>query len=71
MGDQPGSTGRSDTDFTERWTTRTYDLSTLQGVDLFMSCWSGPTIAHVIVSFGFVMEADCDLQDAADAEPSR
>lgn len=44
---------RSDTDFTERWTTRTYDLSALQGVDLFMSYWSGPTIAHSIVSFGF------------------
>jgi hypothetical protein len=44
---------RSDTDFTERWTTRTYDLSALQGVDLFMSYWSGPKIAHVILSFGF------------------
>lgn len=44
---------RSDTDFTERWTTRTYDLSTLQSVDFFMSYWSGPAIAHVIVSFGF------------------
>ncbi|MEI8702039.1 MULTISPECIES: DUF4105 domain-containing protein [unclassified Mesorhizobium] len=44
---------RSDTDFTERWTTRTYDLSNIQTVDLFMSYWSGTKIAHVIISFGF------------------
>ncbi|TGP91363.1 MULTISPECIES: DUF4105 domain-containing protein [unclassified Mesorhizobium] len=44
---------RSDTDFTERWTTRTYDLSSIQTVDLFMSYWSGTKIAHVIMSFGF------------------
>jgi hypothetical protein len=44
---------RSDTDFTERWTKRTYDLSNLQTVDLFMSYWSGTKIAHVIMSFGF------------------
>ena len=44
---------RSDTDFTEHWTTRTYDLSALQTTDLFMSYWSGNKIAHVIVSFGF------------------
>ena len=44
---------RSDTDFTERWETRTYDLSKLQSLDMFMSYWSGVRIAHVIVSFGF------------------
>jgi len=44
---------RSNTDFTERWTTRSYDLDKLQGVDLFMSYWSGTSIAHVILSFGF------------------
>lgn len=43
----------SDTDFTERWTTRTYDLSTVQTADLFMSYWAGPKMAHVIMSFGF------------------
>lgn len=37
----------------ERWTTRTYDLSKLRTLDLFMSYWSGPSIAHVILSFGF------------------
>ncbi|MGR9257827.1 Lnb N-terminal periplasmic domain-containing protein [Rhizobium leguminosarum] len=44
---------RSATDFTERWTTRSYDLNKLKSVDMFMSYWSGPTIAHVIMSFGF------------------
>ena len=44
---------RSDTDFTERWETRTYDLSKLRTLDLFMSYWAGPQMAHVILSFGF------------------
>jgi hypothetical protein len=45
---------RSDTDFTERWTTKTYDLAKVQGIDLFMSYWAGPQMAHMILSFGFV-----------------
>jgi hypothetical protein len=44
---------RSNTDFTQRWTTRTYDLAKLRTADLFMSYWAGPKIAHVILSFGF------------------
>jgi len=44
---------RSDTDFTERWTTRSYDLSKLRTLDLFLSYWAGPEMAHVITSFGF------------------
>ena len=44
---------RSNTDFTERWTTRTYDLTKLKTIDLFMTYWSGPKIAHPILSFGF------------------
>ncbi|MGO4563819.1 DUF4105 domain-containing protein [Rhizobium sp. 2YAF20] len=44
---------RSNTDFTEQWTTRTYDLTKLRTVDVFMSYWSGPQIAHMILSFGF------------------
>ena len=44
---------RSETDFTERWQTRSYDLDTVRTVDLFMSYWAGPKIAHVIFSFGF------------------
>lgn len=41
----------------ERWTTRTYDLSALRGVDLFFSYWTGPDIAHLVVSFDFTGEA--------------
>jgi hypothetical protein len=44
---------RSETDFTERWEKRTYDLSRLKTLDLFLSYWSGPYIAHLIMSFGF------------------
>ena len=44
---------RSDTDYTQRWETRDYDLDKLQSVDLITSYWSGPAIAHVLVSFGF------------------
>ncbi|WP_369410531.1 Lnb N-terminal periplasmic domain-containing protein [Parasedimentitalea denitrificans] len=45
------------TEATERWETRSYDLADLQGVDLFMSYWAGPQMAHMIVSFDF---ADAD-----------
>jgi hypothetical protein len=44
---------RSETDFTERWETRTYDLSRLDRMDLFMSYWGSPKIAHTIVSWAF------------------
>lgn len=44
---------RSEQDFTERWITRTYDLSQLETVDLFMSYWAGPAMAHLMLSFGF------------------
>lgn len=44
---------RSETDFTERWSVASYDLSKLRSLDLFMSYWAGPSIAHVILSFGF------------------
>ena len=44
---------RSETDWAERWETRPYDLSKLQGVDLFVSHW-GPTLyAHTILSWDF------------------
>lgn len=39
--------------FTPTWTTREYDLKTLQSVDMYLSYWSGPEIAHFILSFGF------------------
>jgi hypothetical protein len=44
---------RSDTDYTARWEARTYDLNRLETVDMIMSYWRGPAIAHMLVSFGF------------------
>jgi len=38
---------------TERWDTRSYDLNGLRSLDLFLSYWAGPEMAHVILSFGF------------------
>lgn len=35
------------------WTTRTYDLTQLKSVDMFLSYWAGPEMAHLILSFGF------------------
>jgi hypothetical protein len=43
----------TETEFTPRWETRSYDLSKVETVDLFLSYWSGPAIAHTLVSFGF------------------
>jgi hypothetical protein len=42
---------RSEADFTERWEDRTYDLAKLTGVDLFLSYWGSPDIAHTIMSW--------------------
>ena len=44
---------RTDDDFTPNWTTRTYDLDQLKTVDLFLSYWAGPQMAHFVLSFGF------------------
>ena len=44
---------RSETDFTPRWETRSYDLNQLDSVDVALSYWMGPAIAHTLVSFGF------------------
>jgi hypothetical protein len=44
---------RSNSDYTQRWETRHYDLDKLRSVDMIMSYWSGPAIAHMLVSFGF------------------
>jgi uncharacterized protein DUF4105 len=44
---------RSESDFDERWRERSYDLSKLKTVDLFLSYWGGPQMAHLIMSFGF------------------
>ena len=44
---------RSETDFSERWETRTYDLAKLDRLDFFMSYWGSPSIAHTIMSWAF------------------
>ena len=44
---------RSRTDYDERWETRSYDLTRLDSVDLALSYWGRPAIAHALVSFGF------------------
>ncbi|QNK66988.1 DUF4105 domain-containing protein [Variovorax sp. PAMC26660] len=44
---------RSDTDYTQRWETRRYDLDRIRSVDVALSYWTGPAIAHTLVSFGF------------------
>jgi len=44
---------RTKTDYTQRWDTRTYDLRRLDSLDMILSYWSMPAIAHVLISFGF------------------
>ena len=44
---------RTDNDFTQTWSKRSYDLSKLKTLDLFLAYWAGPEMAHVIMSFGF------------------
>ncbi len=36
-----------------RYEERTYDLAKLSSIDYFLSHWSGPMMAHTLVSFGF------------------
>lgn len=44
---------RSNTDYTQRWETRSYELDRLSSVDMIMSYWTVPAIAHMLISFGF------------------
>lgn len=44
---------RTESKATERWETRTVDMSKLSGVDVTNSYWMGPLIAHTLVSFRF------------------
>jgi uncharacterized protein DUF4105 len=44
---------RTESDYTPRWETRTVDLSLISGVDLFLTHWGSPWIAHPIISFQF------------------
>jgi Domain of unknown function (DUF4105) len=44
---------RTRTQYIQRWETRRYDLDQLRSVDMIMSHWTGPAIAHMLISFGF------------------
>lgn len=44
---------KGESDFTPAYYDRTFDLQKLDAVDLVVSYWMGPTIAHVFLSFGF------------------
>jgi len=39
--------------FSPHYETRTYDLNNLSSLDLILSYWTSPLIAHVFLSFGF------------------
>lgn len=40
--------------FVPRWKSETYRLSELDSVDVVLSYWTHPAIAHTLISFGFV-----------------
>lgn len=44
---------RTEFDYTPHWETRSYDLAQLKGIDLFVTFWGSPWIAHPIVTFRF------------------
>jgi hypothetical protein len=44
---------RSETDYTVRHYDKTFDLSKLKSVDLYVVHWGSPAIAHTMLSFGF------------------
>lgn len=44
---------RSETDYDIRYEKKRYNLRKLNHIDLFMSYWGSPAIAHPILSFGF------------------
>lgn len=44
---------RAETDLTPRWESRTYDLTKIQGLDLFLSYWGPRAIAHTVLSWQF------------------
>jgi hypothetical protein len=44
---------RTETDYTVNWDTRTVDLSSIHGADVFITYWGSPWIAHPIISFHY------------------
>jgi Domain of unknown function (DUF4105) len=65
---------RTETDYTERWEQREYELSQLRSLDLFLVYWMGPSIAHAIMSFGFEdgrhLDFSIELRRAKDGQYS-
>jgi Domain of unknown function (DUF4105) len=44
---------RSRRDFTARWEDRKFDVRDLEAIDLFVSTWADPRMAHIMLSFEF------------------
>jgi hypothetical protein len=44
---------RSERDFDERWEERSFDLTQVDGLDIFVIYWGSPLIAHTILSWSF------------------
>jgi Domain of unknown function (DUF4105) len=44
---------RTEEDYTCQWEVRSFDLANLRGIDVFITWWGSPWIAHPIVSFDF------------------
>ncbi len=44
---------RTNTEYTQRWETRVYDLNRLHSMDMVMSYWTISAVAHMLMSFGF------------------
>ena len=44
---------KGEADYIQRWSEREYDLKDVRTLDLFMSYWAGPEMAHMVFSFGF------------------
>ncbi|RKF17286.1 DUF4105 domain-containing protein [Roseovarius spongiae] len=44
---------KTETEAAERWESRTYDPDAITSVDMILSVWGSPLIAHTLVSFGF------------------
>lgn len=44
---------RTEADYAERWETRTVRLSHITGIDIILTYWGSPWIAHPIISFLF------------------
>jgi hypothetical protein len=44
---------KSRTEANERWVAKSYDLSKLRELDVFLAYWAGPEMTHPIMSFGF------------------